>query len=99
MNQIVQRLILATARGPQQLSFLNELVTSRCTVAKLHIESNYGAYYDGRYVRPIMTVYGEQTKLTRSSWLGLRKRLVECGFVVDESENHVTLYPGLNSLQ
>lgn len=98
MNQIVQRLILSTARGPQQLSFLNELISYQFTVDILHVQSNFGAYYGGRFERPIIRVYGKHTKLARSSWIGLRKRLVESGFVVEETETSVTLHPGLNSL-
>lgn len=97
IHPVIERLIISTSRGVQQTSFINELLSSGFTADKFYVPPMYNRRMWDRE-DPGVLVYGRKTKLAKSSWNGLKLRLVSLGFVVEETPNSVTLHPGLNVL-
>lgn len=91
MNISTYMLMKACARGTRQSQFIDELIENDMRIRPTTFWAAY-AYDGGGYI----TQYGK-TKLTSSSWLGLRKRLRAHGFTVYIKDGEYVVGPGVHS--
>lgn len=81
-NDIIRRLAISQARGVNQLSLINELVTWAPVSFEWYEIPTYG--------NPSTRVYGV-TRLQHRSWKSVKARLVAVGFVIEESRESMTI--------